>query len=122
MANATTMFRRTAAESIGGYDESFTQFADLDFWLSMGTQGKLYNFPDMFLAYRMWESGSSFKYQRENADAGWRIVFKHRNEYPGFARAMILTGLYRIYARFPARMRKTMNASLSRLKKSLFSG
>ncbi len=122
MANATTMFRRAAAKAIGDYDESFKQFADLDFWLSMGTTGKLYNFPEYFLAYRMWASGASFKHQKENADSGRAIVMKHRHEYPGFWKAITLAVAYVVYARLPAFIRRMFNASLSRLKKSLFSG
>lgn len=122
MANATTMFRRSVAQAIGDYDESFKQFADLDFWLSMGTKGKLYNFPEYFLAYRMWASGASFKHQKENADSGRAIVLKHKGEYPGFWKAITLANLYVIYSRFPAFVRRAMNSFLSRLKKSLFSG
>jgi len=122
MANATTMFRRAAARAIGDYDESCKQFADLDFWLSMGTKGKLYNFPEYFLAYRMWTSGASFKNQKQNADSGRAIVLKHRGEYPGFWKAITLADLYVAYARFPAFLRRALNSFLSRLKKSLFSG
>lgn len=122
MANATTMFRRETARAIGDYDESLKQFADLDFWLSMGTKGKLYNFPEYFLAYRMWASGASFKHQKQNADSGRRIVLKHKDEYPGFWRAITLTSIYVVYARFPSFVRRPLNGFLSRLKKSLFSG
>ncbi len=119
MVNSTTMFRREAA---GGYDESLRQFADFDFWLRAGTKGKLYNFPEYFLAYRIWESSSSFKNQKQNADAGYRIVMRYRKNYPGFAQAWLLGAAYCAYARLPASFRRPMNSFLSRLKKSLFAG
>jgi hypothetical protein len=119
MANSTTMFRR-AANII--YDESLPQFADWEFWLHIGMHGKLYNFPEHFLAYRMWDQGASFSHQKQAADTGFRIVIRYRKQYPGFAGAVILMGIYRVYARFPAAVRKFMNAFLSRLKKTLFSG
>ena len=118
MANSTTMFRRKEA---GTYDESMPQFADWDFWLRAGTKGKLYNFPKYFLAYRMWREGASFAHQKQNADVGYRIVLRYRKAYPGFWRAFVLAWCYRIYARFPAFIRRGLNASLSQLKKLLFS-
>ena len=119
MANSTTMFRRVAGVT---YDESLPQFADWEFWLHIGTHGKLYNFPDRFLAYRMWDQSASFKNQKQNADTGYRIVLRYRKKYPSFAGAILLVGTYRIYARFPVGFRNFLNTFLSRLKKTLFSG
>ncbi|MDO8537018.1 MAG: glycosyltransferase, partial [bacterium] len=59
IANSSTLFRRSAVEKLGPYDESMLQFADWDFWLKMGTYGKLYNLTEYFFAYRMWEGGMS---------------------------------------------------------------
>jgi len=119
MANSTTMFRRAANIT---YDESLPQFADWEFWLHIGMQGKLYNFPEYFLAYRMWDQGTSFSHQTQMANSGFRFVVRYRKHYPGFAGAIILMGIFRVYACFPAAIRKAMNAFLSRLKKTLFSG
>jgi len=118
MANSTTMFRRDVGIQ---YDESLPQFADWEFWLHVGTRGSLYNFPERFLAYRMWEHSASFTNQKQAADTGFRIVLRYRKEYPGFVGALVLVGIYRIYARFPYGFRKFFNASLSRLKKNIFS-
>jgi glycosyltransferase involved in cell wall biosynthesis len=117
MANSTTMFRREA----GGYDESLKQFADFDFWLRLGGKGKLYNFPQYFLAYRMWEQGASFGNQKQNADTGRLIVLRYRNTYPGFWKAITIFNVYRIYARLPLFVRRTTNTFVSKLKKYLFS-
>lgn len=57
MANSSTIFRRSVAEKLGLYDETMLQFADWDFWLKMGLEGKIYNFPEYFLSYRMWGGG-----------------------------------------------------------------
>ena len=121
IANSTGMFRRDAARAIGDYDESLKQFADWDFWLRLGTKGKLYNFPEYFLAYRMWDSGASFTDQRQNVDYAIVIVRRYKNDYPGYAKAMLLSCLYWCYARLPYGIRKGMNGFLSRLKKALFS-
>lgn len=118
IANGTSMFRRKEA---GLYDEAMRQFADWDFFLRLGTKGKLYNFPEYFLGYRMWDKGSSFVNQRKNADAALAIVRRYRDDYPGYARAMFLARAYWLYARLPAWFRRAANAFLSRLKKILFS-
>ncbi|MBI2623065.1 MAG: glycosyltransferase family 2 protein [Candidatus Liptonbacteria bacterium] len=121
MANLTTMFRRSAAEKVGRYDETMLQFADWDFWLKMGLEGKLYNFPEYFAAYRMWERGASFSKQREIRICTWRIIHRYRGTYPGFARAVAFAVSYSIYSCLPQGLKKVLNAPLSRLKKALFS-
>ena len=117
IANSTSMFRRAHA---GFYDETMPQFADWDFYLRLGTMGKLYNFPEYFLAYRMWRKGSSFVNQKQNADTAIIIVRRYRGKYPGYLQALILVQTYRAYARLPLAFRENMNAFLSRLKKALF--
>jgi glycosyltransferase involved in cell wall biosynthesis len=117
IANSSSMFRRSAA---GYYDESL-QLADWDFWLSLGAKGKLYNFPEYFLAYRMWDEGISFKKQPALAEAAVRIVKKHKGQYPSFARAIFLARSYRCYAQLPLWIRKNLNTALSKAKKRMFS-
>jgi hypothetical protein len=68
----------------------------------------------------MWPGAGSFVDMKRNADAGLRIVLKHRRDYPGFYRAFIMAELYRFYARFPLFIRRGTSAFLSRLKKMLF--
>jgi len=118
LANSTTMFRRAEA---GTYDEKMRQFADWDFWLKLGTKGKLYNFPEYFLAYRMWEHGASFTDQRQNVDYAIMIVRRYKDDYPGFLKALCMAYVYWYYARLPLFIRKELNSSLSRLKKAIFS-
>lgn len=118
IANSTSTFRRVEA---GFYDESLPQFADWEFFLKLGTKGKLCNFPEYFLAYRMWERGASFMYQSQNADTAVTIVKRYRHDYPGYAKAIFLARLYQGYSRLPLWIRKGTNAFLSRLKKALFS-
>lgn len=121
MANSTTVFRRAAAEKAGNYDETLKQFADWDFWLKLGTVGKLYNFPEYFTSYMVWERGASFSKQRESAQAAFRIVKRHKGEYPGYLRGLCFACSYWMYAHLPAWLKKFLNTPLSRLKKALFS-
>ncbi len=120
MANSTTLFRRATGEKIGNYDETLSQFADWDFWLKIGLRGKLYNFPEYFTAYAMWEQGSSFSKQREASKNTWRIIARYREYYPGYTRAILFAISYGMYACFPKSVKQFLNTPLSRFKKFLF--
>jgi glycosyltransferase involved in cell wall biosynthesis len=122
IANSTSMFRRVGrAGQPERYDETMPQFADWDFFLRLGTKGKLHNFSEYFLAYRMWNKGSSFTNQHANAQAAVAIVKRYRNDYPGYAKAMFLAQTYLAYSYLPLFVRQGLNAFLSRLKKTIFS-
>ncbi len=121
MANSTTLFRKSTAERIGFYDKNLVQFADWDFWLKIGAEGKLYNFREYFTAYRMWNKGSSFVHQKENAQSALIIVRRYRKIYPGFARALLMAWAYRIYVFLPVFLRRFLNPILSSRKKKVFS-
>jgi hypothetical protein len=47
------MFRRTAFERVGGYDESLDAAQDFDLWLKLAEVGRLANLPDVVLHYRL---------------------------------------------------------------------
>ena len=121
MAHSTTVFRKSAAETIGLYDESIPDFQDWDFWLKMGTVGKLYNFDLIFMDYRLWNGGSSFRKLRSNARSAVTIVKRHRGLYSGGVLAQCLAYLYLAYTYLPASVRSFTYALLSRFKKRAFS-
>jgi glycosyltransferase involved in cell wall biosynthesis len=122
LANSTAMFRRVVEGNPVQYDPSIRQFADWDFWLTMGAKGKLYNFPLHLAHYALWDGGSSFQAQKENGRAALRIVRKHRREYRRFTSALVLAWLYFGYACLPAGVRRFTYASMSALKKALAGG
>ncbi|HZP03265.1 MAG TPA: glycosyltransferase family 2 protein [Terracidiphilus sp.] len=117
IANSTAMFRRSVGEM---YDPNLSQFADWDFWLRIGKHGKLYNFPELFLAYRIWNRGSSFVNQRANALSAIKVVRRYRNNYPGYAQAALTARAYLLYTYLPVSIRQHLNSYLSRLKKRAF--
>lgn len=121
MVNTTTMFRRNVAKEIGFYDESLPEFADWDFWLKMGLRGKLYNFPEYFVRYQMWDIGSSFAKQKGTAYSTLQIVPRYKSKYPHYKRAILLAYTYRTYTFLPNFIKKFSNPILSKLKKFLFS-
>jgi glycosyltransferase involved in cell wall biosynthesis len=117
IANSTAMFRRSVGEM---YDPNLSQFADWDFWLRIGKHGKLYNFPEIFLAYRIWNRGSSFVNQRANALSAIKVVRRYKSDYPGYRRAILAARAYLLYTYLPVIVRRHANSSLSRLKKRMF--
>jgi glycosyltransferase involved in cell wall biosynthesis len=121
MVNSTTLFKRSWAESVGGYDETLREFADWDFWLKMGIHGKLYNFQEYFLYYRLWSGGASFSRQRDAAKSAFRILNRYRESYPDFFKGLAGATLYLLHAFLPNFVKKYSSPALSRLKKRIFS-
>ena len=121
MAHSTTLYRREAALRVGGYDETLAGFQDWDLWLKLGKTGKLYNFPEYFLHYRVWQGSGSFHQSKGNTESALRITRRYRNDYRGFPIAYPMALLYNAYAHMPVFAQKLSYSPLSRLKKSLFS-
>lgn len=119
--HSTIVYRRETALNVGFYDTSLAGFQDWDLVLKLGESGKLYNFPQYFLCYQIWEGGGSFSSQRKNTESALRIVRRHRDHYRGFVVAFSMAWVYFAYARTPVWLKKSTFAPLSRLKKALFS-
>jgi glycosyltransferase domain-containing protein len=117
IANSTAMFRGSLNER---YDVSLQGFADWDFWLKLGLRGSLYNFRELFLAYKMWGGGGSFVQQRANASCAVKIVRRYKNDYPGYGKAICFARAYLTYTFLPISLRRGMNTFLSSLKKRIF--
>jgi len=122
IVHSSAVYRRAAALTCGGYDESLAGFQDWDFWLRMGALGKLYNLPEYLVYYQLWEGGGSFQAQRANTRSALRIVRRHRRAYPGFPLAFAMALLYYGFARTPGWFRRLAYDPLSRLKKATFAG
>jgi glycosyltransferase involved in cell wall biosynthesis len=121
MAHSTTLYRRTLALQVGGYDESLPGFQDWDLWLKMGKAGKLHNFPEYFLRYRVWPGSSSFHQPRLNTQSALRIIRRHSRDYGWYYMALPLALLYYVYARTPTWVQRLSFSFLTRLKKTIFS-
>jgi len=120
MNHSTSMFRRAYWEAAGGYDESLAGFQDWDLWLKLGHLGRLYNFPEVFAYYTMWDGCGSYQQHRRNTRSAIRIVLRHREAYAGFTLAFPLVLLQHAYAYLPSPVRRYSFSFLSLLKKRLF--
>jgi glycosyltransferase involved in cell wall biosynthesis len=121
MAHSTTLYRRDAALQTGGYDVGLAGFQDWDLWLKLGKLGKLYNFPEHFLCYRVWQGSGSFHQSKGNTESALRITRRYRHDYGGFPIAFPMALLYNAYAHLPSGVQRFSYSSLSRLKKAAFS-
>jgi hypothetical protein len=118
--HTTAVYRRSAVEACGFYDESLQGFQDWDVWLKIGAVQKLYNFPEYFTYYQVWEGGGTFQHQKGNTRSAIRIVWRHRRHYPGFPMAMAMALLYYGYAHMPLKFKKVSYTFLAELKRTLF--
>jgi glycosyltransferase involved in cell wall biosynthesis len=121
MAHSTTLYRRSAAERIGLYDEGLAGYQDWDFFIKMASCGKLRNFPEPMMYYTLWSGGTTYSRLRLNAKSAVRIVARHGREFKGAGTAQLLAYAYLAYTYLPAPLRSTTYSLLSRLKKWLFS-
>lgn len=121
MVHSTVLYRRSAAQQVGFYDESLAGFQDWDLFLKLGTVGKLYNFPEYFLAYQIWEGGGSFQSQKKNTQSALRIVRRHGDSYKGYLVALTMAYFYYWYAHMPVWVKRATFGFLSRTKKLIFS-
>ena len=121
LAHSATLYRCQPALQMGGYDQTLDGFQDWDLWLRLGKRGKLYNFPDYFLYYRVWRGSGSFQQSKRNTESALRITRRHRRDYAGFPAAFTLALLYHGYAHLPVGVQQVSYSFLSRLKKIIFS-
>lgn len=63
----TAMIRRSAFNTVGGYDESLRAGQDADLWLRLAEIGRLANVPEILLYYRFHLSSVTWQRQLEQA-------------------------------------------------------
>lgn len=68
-------FRRAAYEKTTGWDESYRQIPDFEFWLRLGRLGTFIRVPEVLASYRVHESSPSFSaVSAERADESIRAI------------------------------------------------
>lgn len=119
MANSTTMFRRSAGEKVGWYDETTRYSGDRDFWLKMGLVGKLYNFPEYFSYYTVTGDNTSIAKLRPHLKASLAIMKRYKGKYPHYLSALAVNELQYSYSFLPEALRKKIHFSLAKLKRKV---
>lgn len=116
IANSTAVFRALTAAKAGFYDESFPYSADREFWLRMGLQGKLYNFPEHFSYYTMNEASDSLSHLKLHMKFSLEAMKKYKNAYSGYYPALMFNYAQYWYSFLPAGVRRSVHGFLARLK------
>lgn len=119
IANSTALFRRSAGEEVGWYDESTRYAGDRDFWLKMGLAGKLRNFPEYFSYYTMSGENTSITKIQLHLRASLTIMKRYRREYPSYAIALLFNQAQYLYASLPRFVRQPIHLAMVRLKRLL---
>jgi glycosyltransferase involved in cell wall biosynthesis len=115
--HSTVVFRKSAYELTGGYDEQLNYCEDWDLWLRMGKIGKLYNFQDYFACYLQ---GSQNRSNRtKECKLAIQLIKKYRNDYPGYRWAILTGWLYYIYSLLPTSFRKLLLPISSKLREMI---
>ncbi len=97
IAHSSVLYRKGAALSVGGYDESLPRGKDYDLWLKLGIVGKLAVLPEYFLKYRKdsFDDKNLVKKRLTDMRATSVVMWRHRKEYPHFWTPYILAQIYR---------------------------
>lgn len=119
MANSTTVFRRSAGEKVGWYDESTRYSGDRDFWLKLGLIGKLRNLPEYFSYYLLANDNTSIKKAKPHLKASLMIMKRYKGKYPHYVAALIFNYFQYFYAFIPEAIRKKIHPALAKMKRKL---
>ena len=78
IAHPTVVFRRTAVEHVGGYDDALLAGQDRDLWQRLSTAARFANLPEVYLLYRVHPGRISHVHTdiqaRNSAKAGQRMM------------------------------------------------
>jgi glycosyltransferase involved in cell wall biosynthesis len=78
----TTLVRREALDSVGGFDESLTMGIDFDLWLRISVDWEFLYLPEILVDYRIWV-GQMSRRAGERIDNGFRIMRRFLADHPG---------------------------------------
>ncbi len=97
-AHSSTLMRTSVVKKTDGY--RLTLAEDLDLFLQMGQYGTFANLPSFTTAYRVHASTTAHR-RREMARAVHRILAVHREHYPRYPHALLVSYLRQLRAFLP---------------------
>jgi glycosyltransferase involved in cell wall biosynthesis len=118
--HTTVMFRKDVSLCVGNY-KAFRLSEDWEFFLNMGTAGKLYNFPEYFVNYTQWENNISMDKtaQREIALTEIQLIKTYRYLYPNYFIGLGIHYMQYLYTFFPEVIKNRQQYFLRYLKRSI---
>lgn len=89
-AHPGVVFRKTAWESVGGYDETLYFSQDSDLWAKFGKIGKLYNIQEYSVCVLDDNQNRTKKRIHYHLLLKQKIRLRHRKDYPHFLKAYLI--------------------------------
>lgn len=86
LVSSSILLKKREVEKIGFYREDIRFIEDWELLMRLGKVGKLYNFPEYFIKYRVYWGNVPILSQLEE---GIKIIKIYKNDYPGYLRALI---------------------------------
>ncbi len=122
-AHITVVFRRNIWEEVAGYDEKLEGLEDRDLCLKIGKISRLYNLQEFFACYIGHDyknpSYLAKKYTRRKLlKLNIKLIKKHRHDYPGYSKALLLCWTSFFYSFLP--LRQKFHPLSLKLKKKVF--
>ena len=119
MANSTTMFRRTAGERVGWYDQSLPLAGDRDFWMKMARIGKLHNFLEHLAFYTMGTHNNTIVHIKPHLKISLMLTKRYRSSYPRYPTALLVNYAQYGYAFLPLGIRRYIHTRVARTKRAV---
>ena len=91
--HSSVMYRHNGIKEVGGYDETIRFGEDLDLLLRLGKIGKMYNFPEMMIKYRVHKDNESSKHFFGAIFDVFRIIACNRKQY-GFGLSIFFKKIF----------------------------
>ncbi len=88
-AHSSVVYRRAVALEVGRYNEALSIGEDYDLFLRLGRQGKVMNFPEYFLSYRVHSGSICVADWLTGLSNNLLIIKKYRNDYPYYVFAYL---------------------------------
>jgi len=90
IAQSSVLFRKVAAQVVGGYDDALATMEDHDLWLRMGINGQFAVLPIYALGYRLHKSNITRSQMTRVALDEITVVWRHRYHYQGILTAVLV--------------------------------
>ena len=81
--HSQVMFRRSAVEAVGGYDETCAAALDSDLWTRIVRHGRIVVLPEIGMRYRVHEESVSARARDTQVEVGKRVLHRTLSSYLG---------------------------------------
>ena len=119
--HSTVLFKKDYISKLGLYDTSLLGYQDWDLWLKVMQDGKVYNFNEYFINYRVWKGGGTTKQVRNNLISALKIIKRNKDRYPKYYLARIINIFSFFLLSMPISLRRKSIMLFSVIKKNVFS-